>query len=90
MLSVDIPIYALCPGLDEDSILAGGGGGSESKTGVRNGLCVLAIRDGKLTQDKFIETDTLSRELRPSGVIPLTLPCPLGDLWSSGIPSSKR
>lgn len=53
LVKVAHPVYSLSPGLEEDTILAGGGGG-KGNTGIPNSIIKLKIVDNKLAIDSSV------------------------------------
>lgn len=47
--ALEIPIYAIAPGFEDDTFYVGGGGGQD-KTGVKNEIVSLKLKDEKLEQ----------------------------------------
>ena len=45
--ALEIPIYAIAPGFEDDAFYVGGGGGQD-KTGVKNEIVSLKLKDEKL------------------------------------------
>lgn len=58
MAQIDHPIYALCQGADENTLLVGGGGG-KAGAGVPNGFKVCKFEDHKLNLVDTIKTNDL-------------------------------